>query len=211
MLQIHLLSLGPLQTNCYLAGCDETLSAAVIDPAWDGRGIAATAEEEGYTITHILLTHAHFDHVGGLAELKEATGAPVYIHPEAVEMLQQAQRSASMWGLTVPAPPAPDQMLAEGDVVDVGNLRLRVLYTPGHAPGHVSFYLPEYQALFDGDVLFQRSIGRTDFPNSDHETLLRSIREKLLPLPDETQVFSGHGNPTTIGEERKFNPFLRDL
>ena len=211
MLQLHLISLGPLQTNCYLAGCDETMTAAVIDPAWDGRGIAAMADEQGYTISHILLTHAHFDHVGGLAQLKEETGASIYIHPEAVEMLRDATMNASLWGIRIPSPPAPDQMLAAGDVIQVGNLRFQVLHTPGHAPGHVSFYLPEFQALFDGDVLFQRGIGRTDFPASDHETLMRSIREELLPLPDDTRVFSGHGNPTTIGEERQFNPFLQEL
>lgn len=208
MLQLHLMTLGPLQTNCYLAACDETMTAAVIDPAWDGRGIAATADEQGYTITHILLTHAHFDHVGGLAQLKEETGAPIYIHPEAVEMLGEATMTASLWGIRLPSPPPPDKMLAEGDVIQVGKLHFQVLYTPGHAPGHVSFYLPPYHALFDGDVLFQRSIGRTDFPTSDYETLMRSIREKLLPLPDETRVFSGHGNPTTIRDEREFNPFL---
>lgn len=211
MLQLHMMSLGPLQTNCYLAACDETMEAAVVDPSWDGPAIAATAGEQGYTITHILLTHAHFDHVGGLARLKEETGAPIYIHPEAVEMLQSAPASASRWGLHVPPPPPPDQMLAEGQVITVGNLSFHVLYTPGHAPGHVSFHLPDYHALFDGDVLFQRGIGRTDFPESDHETLMRSIREKLLALPDETRVFSGHGNPTTIGEERRLNPFLQNL
>ena len=208
MLQLHLMSLGPLQTNCYLAGCDETMTAAVIDPAWDGRGIAAAADEQGYTITHILLTHAHFDHVGGLAQLKEETGAPVYIHPEAVEMLGEATMSASLWGLRIPSPPPPDRLVAAGDEIAVGNLQFRVLFTPGHAPGHVSYYLPEYRALFDGDVLFQHGIGRTDSPN-DLKTLMASIRDELLPLPDETRVFSGHGNPTTIGEERAHNPFLQ--
>lgn len=206
-----MLPLGPIQTNCYLAACTETEHVAVVDPAWDGQAIAAAAADEGWKITHILLTHAHFDHVGGLAQLKEATGAPVFIHPEAVAMLKNAPRAASMWGLHVSEPPAADEMLEAGQTIAVGNLSFHVLLTPGHAPGHVSFYLPEHDALFDGDVLFQQGIGRTDFPESDHATLMRSIREELLTLPDETRVFPGHGNPTTIGAERRRNPFLQGL
>ncbi|MDX1664333.1 MAG: MBL fold metallo-hydrolase [Candidatus Promineifilaceae bacterium] len=208
MLEILMMPLGPLQTNCYLAGCTETMDAAIVDPAWDGPRIAAAADERGWQITHILLTHAHFDHIGGLAALKEETAAPVYLHRDAEEMLQQAPHAASRWGLQVAPPPTPDHYLEEGQELQIGQLRSDVLYTPGHAPGHVSFHFPAEQALFDGDVLFQRSIGRTDLPGADYETLLKTIREKLLVLPDETRVFSGHGAPTTIGEERQLNPFL---
>ena len=208
MIEILQLPLGPLQTNCYLATCTETLETAVIDPSWDGRRIAAIASERGYPITHILLTHSHFDHVGGLAELKQETNAPIYIHPEAIAMLAHAPEAAARFNLTLPAPPQADQMLAEGDVIEVGQLKFEVLFTPGHAPGHVSFYLPQHNVIFDGDVLFQRSIGRTDFPGCDHATLMHSIREKLLVLPDETAVLSGHGPTTTIGQEKEWNPFL---
>ncbi|MCB9008652.1 MAG: MBL fold metallo-hydrolase [Ardenticatenaceae bacterium] len=208
-MEILQLPLGPLQTNCYLATCTETLETAVIDPSWDGRRIAAIASERGYPITHILLTHSHFDHVGGLAELKQETNAPIYIHPEAIAMLAHAPEAAARFNLTLPAPPQADQMLAEGDVIEVGQLKFEVLFTPGHAPGHVSFYLPEHNVIFDGDVLFQRSIGRTDFPGCDHATLMHSIREKLLVLPDETAVLSGHGPTTTIGQEKEWNPFLQ--
>lgn len=211
MIQVRQLPLGPLQTNCYLVGCEETQLAAVIDPAWDGRAIVAAAEDDGWDISHILITHAHFDHVAGLQETKQLTGAPIYIHPDAVEMLSNTTMSAAFFGLRVPAPPQPDHLLSAGQAVTVGNLKLLTLYTPGHAPGHVCFHLPEYRVLFDGDVLFRDGIGRTDLPGGDYDQLMNSIKGELLPLPDETRVFSGHGPATTIGEERRNNPFLDDL
>ncbi len=209
MIKILQLPLGPLQTNCYLLGCEETMQAAIIDPAWNGRAIAATADEQGWEITQILLTHSHFDHIGGLADLKSATHAPIYIHPEAIPMMQTATMQAALYQMHIPAPPPPDEMLHEGQTLTVGNCSLRVLYTPGHAPGHVSFYLPEHGVVFSGDALFQNSIGRTDLPGGDYHTLIRAIQRELLSLPDETHVLSGHGPATTIGEERRNNPFLQ--
>ncbi len=209
MATILQIPLGPLQTNSYLLGCDETGQAAIIDPAWNGRSLAATADDQGFTISHILITHSHFDHVGGLAELKQETNAPIYIHPEAVDMLDQAFLSALQWQIRIPPPPPADIMLTPGETIQVGKLRLEVLYTPGHAPGHVSFYLREEGVLFVGDVLFQQSIGRTDLPGGDLKQLMQSIREQLLPLPEETAVLSGHGAATTMGQEKQWNPFLQ--
>ncbi len=209
MIEILQLPLGPLQTNCYILACTETMQAAVIDPSWNGRSIAATLTEKEWVLTHILLTHTHFDHVGGLAQLKEECDVPIYVHPEAVEMLRHATSSAARFQLTLPQPPEADIMLAEGDVVEVGNLKLDVLFTPGHAPGHVCFYLPTRNVIFDGDVLFQQSIGRTDLPGGDYKLLMKNIHEKLMVLPDETHVLSGHGAATMIGAERQHNPFLK--
>lgn len=209
MIQILRLPLGPLQTNCYILACEVTKKTAVIDPSWDGRLIADAIAKRGWEVSHILLTHSHFDHVGGLAELKEATTAPIYSHPDAVPMLRLAATSAATFGIRLPAPPEADEMLAEGQILQVGDLQLHVLYTPGHAPGHVCFYLPVHRVVFDGDVLFQGSIGRTDLPGGDYDTLMQNIREKLLVMPDETQVLSGHGDVTTIGMERHTNPFLQ--
>jgi hydroxyacylglutathione hydrolase len=210
MIDILQLPLGPLQTNCYILACQETMQAAVIDPSWDGRSITATADERGYEISHILLTHSHFDHVGGLAELKAETAVPIYLHPDAVTMLSVANQAANHWGLNIAEPPPADEMLHDEQTLTVGQISLQVLFTPGHAPGHVAFYLPDYRVVFSGDALFQQGIGRTDLPGGDMATLLTSIRQKLLPLPDETQVLSGHGPATTIGDEKKWNPFLQE-
>ncbi|MGB1253428.1 MAG: MBL fold metallo-hydrolase [Candidatus Promineifilaceae bacterium] len=201
--------LGPLQTNCYFLGCTTTKQAAIIDPAWNGSELAKYVLDAGYTLTHILLTHTHFDHIGGLADLKTAIDAPIYVHPEAVQMMKFGATSAQRFGITMPDAPPADEMLAAGDVIQVGDLTLDVLFTPGHAPGHVSFYLKSHHILFDGDVLFQRSIGRTDLPGGNFTELMDSIQTVLMPLPDETQVLSGHGPITTIGDERQHNPFLQ--
>jgi hydroxyacylglutathione hydrolase len=211
MVQIRQLTLGPIQTNCYLVGCEKTFQAAVIDPAWDGKSIAAMADTDGWMITHILLTHTHFDHLGGLSELKEATNAPIYVHPEAVPMMENTTMAAAFFGVKVPPPPHPDEMLAKDQIIEVGELKLQVLYTPGHAPGHICFHLPEYRVVFDGDLLFQEGVGRTDLPGGNYEEMMESINNEILVLPDETRVFPGHGLGTTVGDEKRANPFIGEL
>lgn len=207
-IQIIQLPLGPLQTNCYIVACTVTGKAAVVDPGWDGRAILNQVEQRGWNISHILLTHTHFDHVGGLSEVKERSAAPIYVHADAAMMLEYAPAAAAMWGFSIDPPPLPDTFISDGDIIEIGELRAAVLFTPGHAPGHICFYLADQQVLFDGDVLFEGSIGRTDLPGGDYELLMRSIHDKVMTLPDETAVLSGHGPVTTIGAERHSNPFL---
>ncbi len=208
MPKIMQLPLGALQTNCYILACEETNKAAIIDPGWNGRLLADTIKENGWELLHILLTHSHFDHVGGLKELKELTNAPIHLHPDGELMLTHSHEVAKMYDLHYPIAPAADHPLQAGQTIAVGSLNLDVLYTPGHAPGHVCFYLKEHDVLFDGDVLFQNSIGRTDLPGSDYNTLMESIANEILPLPDKTHILSGHGAATILGTERQNNPFL---
>lgn len=208
-MRVVTIPIGPLQTNCYVAACPETHGAVVIDPAWSGEALFELIGREGFTLQMILLTHAHFDHVAGAAALRRLSGARMLAHGDSKPLLRQATLHAQAWGFQIEPAPDPDGELADGQVIEVGTLKLQVLYTPGHAPGHVCFYEPAAGAVFDGDVLFSGSIGRTDLPGGNHQQLLKSIREQLLTLPDETAVYSGHGPATTIGHERRWNPFLR--
>lgn len=208
-MKIHQLPLGPLQTNCYVLACEETNQATIIDPSDSGNEILGFLKENQWELAHVLLTHTHFDHIGGLAEIQTASpDTPVYAHPDAIPMLQFGAQSAMRFNIQMEQPADPTHTLSEPDTISVGNLLLEVLDTPGHAPGHVCFYLREHGVLFDGDVLFQGSIGRTDLPGGDYSVLMQSIEEKLLPLPDETHILSGHGPSTTLGKEKTTNPFL---
>jgi len=204
---IDVLPIGPIQTNCYVVTCPETRQALVIDPGWPDLLILRVLEGRQATAGMIVNTHTHWDHIGGNTLLKEKTGAPFGIHREAAAMLR-AKGGAQLWDIPVEDSPEPDCWLEQGDVLSIGTLHFEVLFTPGHAPGHVSLVEHEQGVVFDGDVLFNRGIGRTDLPGGDHATLVQSIREKLLSLPDATLVYSGHGPVTTIGEERRENPWL---
>lgn len=192
--------------NCYIVGCEDTRQAAVVDPGDEAPRILNALAAAGLTVACIINTHGHFDHVAANKKIKEATGAPILIHAQDAPMLASLSRSAARWGLSAEDSPAPDRTIADGDTLAVGNLAFRVLHTPGHTPGGVSLLTDS--AVFVGDTLFQGSVGRTDFPGGDFETLRASIQTKLFSLDDGTVVYPGHNQPTTIGDERRHNPFV---
>ncbi len=198
---------GPAQTNCYLVAADGSTEAVVIDPGWDAAAILAKARSLDLTIKLILITHGHFDHIGAVTDLREATGAPVALHPLDHNWLR-LNGGADLFRLKIRPVTSADLELAHGQIVEVGGLKFETRFTPGHTRGHVVFVEHTQQAVFAGDVLFAGSIGRTDLPGGDYDTLIASIRDQLLSLPDEFTVYAGHGPPTTIGAERETNPFL---
>lgn len=202
----HLL-VGPLQSNCFILGDEKTGEAVVIDPGGDGALITDRIKSRPWNVIAILVTHAHFDHVGANADIVEATGAPLMVPRPCVALLDQAAEQAGMYGLEVKPSPRPDRLLDDGDTVTVGGETIEVISTPGHSPGGVTFRTSI--GIFPGDALFAGSIGRTDFPGSDFSTLIRSIKERILVLPDDTHVYPGHGPETTVGRERRHNPFLQ--
>jgi len=210
-LQIKMLTLGAVSTNAYLIGDDETNEAILIDPVDNAPLLHKTAQEADWEIKLILATHAHFDHVLASKELKELTGAPFWIHEDCVTSLESLPAQGRMFGMgEFPEAATPDRLLkSEPETIEVSGIKLESLYTPGHAVGHLSFYMRDHNVVFSGDSLFAGSIGRTDLPGGNLEVLLTSIEEKLFPLGDDVQVLSGHGGITTIGREKQTNPFLQ--
>ena len=206
---IEMLTVGPFQENCYVVGDEVSGEGALVDPGDEAVRIALAVEQTGLEIGQIIITHAHIDHVGAIAPLVEEYACPVLMHEEAEAMLKTVPQQAMMMGLRFGKVPKVDRHVADREVLEVGSLRLRSLYTPGHAPGHLSFLVEGEEAVFSGDALFAGSVGRVDLPGGSMELLMRSIEERLLPLPNDTRVLSGHGPETTIGRERMTNPFLR--
>ena len=200
------LSVGPIMANCFILGCEETKEAVVIDPGDEPDKILLALAELKLKVKYIINTHGHFDHVGGNKRLKEVTGAKILIHPLDASMLGEVSNNANLFGLTNENSPPPDQTIEEGDIISFGNISLKVIHTPGHSAGGISLYTNGY--VFVGDTLFAGSIGRTDFPGGSFEQLAASIRNKLFVLGDDVRVFTGHGPETTIGVERKHNPFV---
>lgn len=205
---IRTVPVGMNQTNSYIVGCEETQQGVVIDPGAQGKRIVSEIERSGLDIRYVLITHAHFDHIGAIGQVVEATGARLAIHPNERPLLE-AGGGASMWGFKVDPSPTPDVELSEGQTIEVGELRFQVLFTPGHSPGGVTFYEADEGVAFDGDVLFSNGVGRTDLPGGDRGTLMRSIKDVLFALPDETVIYSGHGPKTTVGQEKRSNPWVR--
>ncbi len=201
---------GPLMVNCYVIGDEKTREAVVIDPGGDAEAILFLLKEDDLTLKAIINTHSHFDHIGGNSGLKRATGADIIIHPTEKDMLTGMNTLAEQWGIPFePSPPA-DKTMVEGDVIEVGDVKLEVLHVPGHSPGGVALKIRDMPMVVVGDSLFQFSIGRTDLPGASHQALITAIKQKLFPLGDDCEVYPGHGPATLIGRERKYNPFLTD-
>ncbi len=206
---IKSLPVGPIMANCYILGCEETAAAVVIDPGDDVDKILLALAESKLTVNYIINTHGHFDHVGGNRQLKEATGADILIHAGDAPMLGHLKEAAASFGLSSDTSPAPDRLLEDGDSLSFGKITLQVLYTPGHSPGGISLYVPGVPgAVFVGDTLFAGSIGRTDLPGGNFDILKKSIHDKLFVLPEAVTVYPGHMGTTTIGREKRTNPFV---
>ena len=203
---IKMLPVGPIMANCYILGCEETMQAAVIDPGDEADRILQAVADSKLKVTHIINTHGHFDHVSANKGIHAATSAPILIHSLDAPMLAQIAASAANWGLSAEDSPPPDRNIDDGDTIEVGNISLKVIHTPGHTPGGVSLFTDGH--VFVGDTLFAGSIGRTDFPGGDFGTLKSSIQDKLFVLDENVRVHPGHNSETTIGHEKQTNPFV---
>jgi hydroxyacylglutathione hydrolase len=207
---IKSLTLGVATTNGYIVADSDTQRAIVIDPVADAPRFLKLAHDNAWKISLILATHAHFDHILASHALKAATGAPFYIHQDCQVWLDALPMQGQRFGLgSFPEAAKPDRLLtSESETLQLDSIHLETRYTPGHAPGHLAFYLASEKTVFSGDALFAGSIGRTDLPGGDMPTLMKSIFQQLLTLPDDTRVLSGHGYETSIGRERQTNPFI---
>ncbi len=199
---------GPLMVNCYIVGDEETGQAAVVDPGGNVDQILKILEENKLKCTMIVNTHTHFDHVGGNAELKRATGAELVTHPDEAPALEATDSAARLFGLSEEKSPPADRLVREGDILRIGKLNARIVELRGHSPCGIALIVDDEKIAIVGDALFAGSIGRTDFPGGSFESLISDIREKLFVLPDETVVLTGHGPPTEIGREKGTNPFF---
>jgi len=207
---LQTLPVGPLQCNCTILFDEERREALVVDPGDEAPRILKALTDLNARTLALLHTHGHFDHIGATSDVAEATGAAIRLHAGDRFLYDSLAEQASFFGLSLRAPRPPDQPLSDGEVISFGGFQVRAIHTPGHTPGSTSFLLEgENPILFSGDTLFHRSIGRTDLWGGDTDQILASIRERLFTLPPETPVVCGHGPRTTIGEERKLNPFVR--
>lgn len=213
MLDIQTWVLGPVATNTYFVGDPDTKQGVIIDPAWDGTRLGSEIKNSGWQVNAIWLTHAHFDHFAGLADLLEALGPELpedfYVGMHSKDLpLWKVRGGAVMFGIQVKKAPRPGHDFHEGEKLSVGKYEFLVHHAPGHSAGHVIFHCPDEKVLFSGDVIFNQGIGRTDLLGGSFTTLMESIQTKVLTLPDETRIYSGHGPATTVGDEKRNNPFL---
>lgn len=204
---VEYLTVGPFQTNVYVIGCVATGEGAIVDAGGDAPGLLKLAREHEISIDKILQTHAHIDHVRALDEVKEATEAPIYLHPDEADLYENAPRQGQMFGIPIGELPEVDHWMEEDEVIEVGDLRARVLVMPGHSPGSSIFYFEEQSTMISGDVLFAGSIGRVDLPGADPDAMRASLA-RLKTFPDDTQIYCGHGPETVLGHEKQRNPFL---
>ena len=206
-LQVEPLIVGPLMSNCYIIWDEKVKQGAIIDPGDDADNILKVVKELGVEIKYILATHGHFDHVGGVASLRQNLNAEFLAHEKDFFFIEDGKNAANRWNVDIEQPPKPDRFIEDGEKIKVGGFELEVLHTPGHSPGGISFL--NDRMVFCGDTLFQGNIGRTDFRQGSFEELANSIKTKLYTLPDDTICYTGHGPVTTIGDEKRFNAFVR--
>jgi glyoxylase-like metal-dependent hydrolase (beta-lactamase superfamily II) len=209
MLEIVPFTLGPAVTNAYLVADSETKEAAVIDPAWDGQIILEAAEQRGWRIAHLWYTHAHFDHIGGAAAIADALNPLplVALHPND-HVLWRAGGGGAAFGFDIDPGPEPTIDFYQEQILRLGSAEFEVRFTPGHTPGHCILYVASERVCFCGDLIFAGSVGRTDLPGGNWEQLVESIKTQVFTMPDDTRLLSGHGPATTVGEEKKNNPFV---
>ena len=211
MINVHYFTFGPFQENTYILW-DNTLDCLILDPgnnnATENKKLSDFISQNNLTPKRLILTHGHIDHINGNKYVFDTYGLLPEVHKADVYFIEKHLASATMYGLHADQSPMPKSFLNDGDIISVGNSKLQTIFTPGHSPGSLSFYNLEDKFIIGGDVLFYGSIGRSDLPMGDHDTLISSIKEKLIPLGDDMKVYSGHGIPTTIGFERMNNPFL---
>ena len=205
-LKIERLVVGPLQVNSWIISADGQKEAVCIDPGDEAQQINTLATEAGLEITKILLTHCHWDHINGVGELKNMTGAEIYCHRADLFLYEKIEEQAVWMGGTAQSLPPVDKFITDSDIIEQGAISLKTLHTPGHSPGGVCFLSGDH--CFVGDLVFSQSIGRSDLPGGNHNQLLHSISTKILPLPDSTILYPGHGPATTVGDERELNPFF---
>lgn len=202
------LIVGPLEVNCYILWDRKSREAIVIDPGGDTGAVINTVRNEGLKVKYIVNTHGHFDHVGGNAEVKAYTGARVAIHGNDAPLLKESHEHGILFGVKTPEQDDPDMLLKDGDVIKTGEIKMRVIHTPGHTKGGICLYDRKKGRVFTGDTLFAGSIGRTDFPGGSYDEIIDSIKRKIIPLGGFVRVFPGHGPETTITDEMETNPFI---